>query len=311
MAMRVATLPLAVALLTAMTDPSLAQKPQLDQESRDPQRCLAQDNRVHVAHEQGRACIAYRFFDQSTRPMDPVLVVLHGDLLPADLADAKRSKALLANLHDAAQQDVNALRVKILVIERPGTFGSSGDHNDIRKSRLEVALISGAIDILKTKHKFSTFAIAGQSGGAAVAAGILARGRADITCAVLASGRYDLATHGRAHARSNGYTLKNRGRWLDLYNIVDDLEGVAKSDRRQIVLLADTDDQVVPFDGQKQFADALLRKGHVAQFQAVRALDEKRHGLTYAAMTVAARCANERPADMWFSGLKLIAGKNR
>jgi pimeloyl-ACP methyl ester carboxylesterase len=299
------------AFLTAMAIPSAAQKRLLELESRDPQRCHTQENRVHVARDQGRECLAYRFFSQQWREMDPVLVVLHGDLLPEDLGDAKRSKAILANLHNAAQQDVNNLRVKIVVIERPGTFGSSGDHNDIRKSRLEVALISDAIDTLKKRHNFLTFAIAGQSGGAAVAAGILTLGRTDITCAVLASGRYDLATHGRAHASKNGYTLKKQGRWLDLYDIVEDLEGVAKSDKRRIVVIADADDKVVPFESQQLFAGALSRKGHAGQFQAVRAFDRKRHGLTDAAMRVASRCANERPADMWFSGLTLIEQKKR
>jgi predicted esterase len=299
-----------IALILALTTQVCAQNRQHDLESRDAQKCHSQENRVHVAHPQGRECVAYRFFEQSWRPADPVVVFLHGDPAPDEIANEKTRATLLANLHQAAKQDVLTHSVKILVIERPGTFGSSGDHYDIRRTRLEVALVSGAIDLLKEKFNIATFSIAGQSGGASVAAGIMTLGRTDISCAVLASGRYELVVPVSKGGADSG-ALKQKQHWLHRYDIADDIDGIAKSEKRRILVVADPNDRVVPFAGQRRFADALSRKGHPTQFQPLRAQDDNRHVLVNEALRLAARCANQLPADMWFSGMSMIEQKRR
>jgi predicted esterase len=299
-----------IVVLLGLSTAASAQKRQHDLASQSAQACQAQEHRAYVAHEQGRECIAYRYFEQSWRPKDPVLIFLHGDLTQDQIASATRSASLLENLHAAAKNVVLMHAVKILIIERPGTFGSSGNHFEIRRTRLEAALVSGAIDHLKEKLNVTTFSVAGQSGGASVAAGILTLGRTDIACAVLASGGYELA-QAIVKAAPGNDGLRRQQQWLWRYNVADDIDGIAKSEKRRIVVIADTNDRVVPFAGQQRLATALTRKGHSAQFQPVRAQDENRHVLENEALRVAARCANQLPADMWFANIPLIEQKRR
>ena len=102
--------------------------------------------------------------------------------IPANTADAQRRQA---------QAIFRRTGLPTLIIARPGTYGSSGNHYRRRQVE-EFRALNAAVDAIKARYAIQRFILSGHSGGATAASALLTFGRRDIDCAVLTSGAWGL-----------------------------------------------------------------------------------------------------------------------
>ena len=166
-----------------------------------------------VTHEGNGACIAYYPSQGSSHglPQGPTglartghaVIFFEGDV-PAGLGrDEAKLKAHLDRLRQALDHYARIYRVPYIFIARPGTFGSTGAHQERRGVR-EVHVLNAALDRIRARHRIERVTLTGQSGGATVAAALLTLGRTDVDCATPASGGYDLPGLLDWHAEKQG-----------------------------------------------------------------------------------------------------------
>jgi len=154
--------------------------------------------------------------------------------------------------------------VPVLVVARPGTYGSSGNHAERRQQR-EFLALNAAFDAIRARHRIGRFIVFGHSGGATAAAALLTMGRTDISCAVLTSGAYSLIERARMVRAQQG---RQQRRGLDLtglpspYDPLDHVGGVVRDQTRMVFVIGNEKDRVTPFILQRKFAEALRRRGH-------------------------------------------------
>jgi len=181
-----------------------------------------------------------------------------------------------------------------IYLARPGTYGSSGDHN-LRRYPREVALVDRALDMIKARYRIASFILAGQSGGGHIAASLLNR-RQDIAAMVISSG---LVSVKRAMAYWDR-RWKIPARLLydarEFYDPIDDIGGIRADPPPSIYVISDPEDQTVPFFSQLHYVRRLRAAGFKPQHIYARALDRRRHVLARQGKLVAAMLA--RGADM-------------
>ncbi|HEX6013764.1 MAG TPA: hypothetical protein VFY87_18590, partial [Geminicoccaceae bacterium] len=163
----------------------------------DRHGCASAADTVWVESAGQPACLRYRHGGLSAAS-GTVLLVLDGDeVFSLFKRDGKGisgvgSIAALAAKRDAIlERRVRSVAVPALlpyvILSRPGTGGSSGNQWRDGKTIRETEILDAALDALASRCGVARWAIAGQSGGAAAAANLLAR-RQDIACAALGSG---------------------------------------------------------------------------------------------------------------------------
>ena len=180
-----------------------------------------------------------------------------------------------------AEQFAVSLARPFVNLARPGVFGSSGKHFERRRER-EVALIDAALDQLREALGWSRIDLAGQSGGGHLVAALMAR-RRDIDRAVIASG--NVAVRRRNQLRG---TAADATGYADFVDPIDLVAAVAQHPPRQVIVLTDPQDAVVPAECQAAYVRALRGAGVAVEQRFVAALDPRRHGLRLAALLAAA-----------------------
>lgn len=234
-----------------------------------------------VTHPEGSDCI--RYFAAGNLAKAPIIIVIFsGDrdrLLhyrPHKIpSNTRRSReAIAARLSRQSE-------LPVVLISRPGIYGSSGNHLKRRQAR-EYRALDAALSTLKQRYGISQFALLGHSGGATAAAGILTLGREDILCAVLTSGAFDLVERARRRAASKGRNWpENRdSTGFDApFDPLHHVAGIASSPWRRIYILGNAADQITPFDLQKRFADVVAKAGHHVELRDVPASPPRFHDL--------------------------------
>jgi len=97
----------------------------------------------------------------------------------------------VARQKSRTERTVQVFGVSVIVLERPGTFGSSGNH--LRRGQVaEFLVLNSALDAIRQRYNIQQFVLMGHSGGATAAAALLTLGRNDVSCAVLTSGALGL-----------------------------------------------------------------------------------------------------------------------
>jgi len=256
--------------------------------------CEAKKGRVFVAHGLGSECVSYFVIgDASARS---TIFFFDGDVPPETLKKPKVVAGYLAAMRAYMANRATAHGVRYVYVSRIGVFGSSGNHSK-RKSAHEVETMSLAVDAIKERLGVARLALAGQSGGSMVAAGMLALGRKDVSCAVLASGVYDmpalvdrvLSKRGLTDATLvKEYVEASRSMYFD---VIARTAHVVQNKDRRIFVLGDPRDQRTPFDMQQIYAASLKGAGHHAAVIEGRARDREHHALTADAIELAGRCA--------------------
>jgi len=228
------------------------------------QNCPVGDDAVWVQYSGGEACIRY-FSAGDLHDAPQALVIFKGDR--ASLI--KRPPAEIpANTADALQRQAQTIMRKTalptVIVARPGTYGSSGNHYHRRQVE-EFLALNAALDAIKARYGIQHFILSGHSGGATAASALLALGRRDIDCAVLASGAWGLLERAQRmrqqHGEVSGQARDSTG-LAHPWDPLDHVNGVAVDPARLILVVGSPQDRNTPFDLQARFADALRERGH-------------------------------------------------
>lgn len=247
-----------------------------------------------VEHDQGGECIRY-FPGKDIRNAPLVIAQFYGDrdqvmrLPPGQI----RNNTRRSQEGYAVRQSERA-GVPVMIVARPGTYGSSGDHGQRRQPR-EYLSLNAALDRIKERYGIQNFILLGHSGGATSAAGLLTLGRADVHCAVLSSGAFALLRRAEMLRRAAGQPPRPGLDTTGLpnpYDPLDHVHGIVPDPTRQIIMLANPHDKVAPFILQLKFATALLHAGHQVRFEEHPAQKPSFHNLLgNVAVKAAGRCA--------------------
>lgn len=229
----------------------------------DRSLCPDEASYAWVQHTEGEDCI--RYFAGGTLTRAPLVIVqFSGDrdassrLPPAEI----RNNTRRARESIAARQARRA-GVPVIFIARPGTYGSSGNHDRRRQAR-EYLAMHAALDTIRQRYAIQRFILVGHSGGATIAGALLTMGRTDIECAILTSGTFDLVERMRRRAIARGKPPPtdeaiHRRAFVDPLHHVD---GIAPDPQRRIYVIGNPRDTVTPFDLQRNFAQAVSDAGH-------------------------------------------------
>src|ERR1700692_2591685 len=129
-----------------------------------------------------------------------------------------------------------------IYLGRIGIDGSSGNHV-LRKTLIELDMMSAALDALKQRYGFEGFHLAGQSGGSRLVAG-LAGMRGDIGCAV--SGPGAVAPKGNTNATEPGRSYFDPA-----------IPIMLKNQSLRFIMITDRADEIVPATQQIGFAEKI------------------------------------------------------
>ncbi|ALZ98630.1 prolyl oligopeptidase [Leclercia adecarboxylata] len=193
------------------------------------------------------------------------LVVLKGDRV----SQIKRSPDTIpGNTAEAQRRQARAMLrqtgLPTIIIARPGTYGSSGNHYRRRQAE-EFQAIAAALDAIKARYGIQRFILSGHSGGATAASALLTFGRRDIDCAVLTSGAWGLLERAQRlrqeHNKPLASTLDGTGLPAP-WDPLDHINGIAADPLRLILVVGNPQDRNTPFDLQARFAAALREHGH-------------------------------------------------
>jgi pimeloyl-ACP methyl ester carboxylesterase len=172
-----------------------------------------------------------------------------------------------------------------VILSRPGTGGSSGNQWRDGKTVRETAILDAALDALASRYGVARWAVAGQSGGAAAAANLLAR-RRNIACAALGSGPLALrAQLARQGARGDVVA--------GLDDPIDHVGAIRADPARRVFVLSDALDSLVPTAVQDPWVQAATGHGHAVR-HLVRSgwgAGPQHHDLTPQAVLAASLCA--------------------
>lgn len=239
------------------------------------QNCPIGQSAVWAEHEDGAECIRY-FFSSDIDEAPLVFVRMYGDRSVA----MHQALAEIANNTKEEQQAIAERRAQelglpVIILARPGTYGSSGDHGE-RRQKSEFLALNAALDEIMQKHQIEKFVLSGHSGGATAVGAMLTLGREDIACAIMTSGAFGLLERAQRLRERKGNPPRPGidGTGLPTpYDPLEHISGVVDDPERTIVIIGNRDDINTPFDLQEKFKAALSDAGHQ-----VTLIDHPAHG---------------------------------
>ncbi|MEQ1649985.1 MAG: hypothetical protein ABL898_15505 [Hyphomicrobiaceae bacterium] len=249
------------------------------------QDCKSRVDRIWVETDEFVECIAYVVGGQDIDSRVAV-VFFNGDVPQADLA-AESTEAVRGRALSRAESVAGATGLKVVVMGRPGLMGSTGFHR-AGGMRDDAYVMSIALDRLRERLQVQQLALAGQSGGARLIAQMLVLGRGDVMCSAMASGAYDIPqVKGGGTVRTNIFGEPGRRYLVPMTEIA---KIPVTRERRQFVI-GDPNDKITGFPEQRAWAERLLALGHPVLLIEARGGGKDNHGLSDAAVAVAAACA--------------------
>lgn len=230
----------------------------------DQQTCPIGQSAVWVEYENGSDCIRY-FFSNDIDDAPLVFVRMYGDRsvsmrqAPEDIANNT-----VGDQQAIAERRANELGIPTIILARPGTYGSSGDHSQ-RRQESEFLALNAALDMIMHKHQIEKVVLSGHSGGATAVGAMLTLGREDVVCAIMTSGAFGLLERAQRRRMQQGRPPRPGIDGTGLPNPYDPLEyisGVVEDPERTILIIGNRNDNNTPFDLQNRFYEALLDAGH-------------------------------------------------
>ncbi len=260
----------------------------------DRSLCPDEQTFAWVEHEYGQECIRY-YPGEKIQNAPVVIAQFYGDRdkVMRQPVDQIRNNTRRSQEGYAARQSGRA-DIPVIVVARPGTYGSSGDHGQRRQLK-EYASLDAALNRIKERYNIQRFVLLGHSGGATAAAALLTLGRTDVRCAVISSGAFDLLNRAQMLREAKGRRprpgLDTTG-LADPYDPLDHIQEIAHDSQRMAIILGNPEDTVTPFVLQLAFANALEDAGHQVQVHIHPAREPSFHNLLgNVAIETAGRCA--------------------
>lgn len=258
---------IAISLLGILFIPSLANaqdEPLAWNAHSDRKSCPIEQSAVWAEYETGEECMRY-FFSGEIDDAPLVLVRMSGDRSTA----MQQAPEDIANNTVEAQQAIaerraHELGLPVILLARPGTYGSSGDHGE-RRQKSEFLALNAALDEIMQKHRIGKFVLSGHSGGATAIGALLTLGRENIACAIMTSGAFGLLERAQRLREEQGNPPRPGIDTTGLpspYDPIDHIDGVIDDPERTIIIIGNRNDTNTPFDLQSRFSTALSDAGH-------------------------------------------------
>ncbi len=278
----VVALPIVLAIATPARADIVSVQDMLRGTNSTPTQCSAVHDAVWVTVKDHSFCMRYYLAPGGGDDRRPV-VFLQGDRLGV-LNLRTGTFAVPAGEKDVDTDDLMKVAVALhrqtklpaIYLARVGVEGSSGDHR-LRHSILELDVTNAALEAIKQKYHFEGFHLLGQSGGAHLVAGLLAR-RQDIGCAVIGSGPLTPVKRPR------------QDQALENFNPLNELAAIKHNQSARIMVVTDPADKKVSGKVQTNFVQALLQAGRPVDQFIVEATDENRHGVVGYSRLVLSGC---------------------
>lgn len=253
-------------------------------------QCEASANGAWAStREHGEECLRYWAAGLRAGTTERAVVFLHGDNWIG--AGKTRRQYLELNSEALARQAQNwsrKLDAPYIFLGRPGTHGSSGDHMQRRRAA-ESALISAALDSIKSRLRIREFVVAGQSGGGHATSSLLTL-RSDIVCAVPTSA----PSSPRVRWQLKGLKADTTGH-ADSYEPSEHLSRRPHHPGLRVFVLGDPQDRNVFWASQTIMATRLEQAGVAVATLKGQGSGEDAHGLPDSARTVAGWCYHDLP----------------
>jgi hypothetical protein len=177
-----------------------------------------------------------------------------------------------------------------MLLSRPGTFGSSGEHKQ-RRRLLEPQLMSAALDEVKARHGISDLVLVGLSGGGHTVASLIGW-RSDIVCAVPTSS----VSSPRLRWEGLGRPTDLTG-YADSYEPVNNLKREIMHPKLRVFVLGDPEDSNVRWSTQTPLAVRLKELGVNVEVLTGEGSDLQRHALGESGRLIGALCLLDKPTS--------------
>jgi pimeloyl-ACP methyl ester carboxylesterase len=252
-------------------------------------QCLALGDRaVWVVVGKEGECIRY-YLSEPKAGATQALIYLHDDMVVVNGRGEVKPVDIYPKLTPTAMQTGSAswsrtLRMPYLLLARPGTLGSSGNHSKRRTDR-EIEIVSAALDAIKARHRYDRLHLVGTGEGGHTAAALLDK-RADLGCVVLASALLSVRLRLSELGRTEDVTGEKRP--VDPISLVDKIK---RAPDLRIFVLTDPDDTVISAHSQALYAKRLAAAGLPVHQLFAPASDAYGHILSSEARRLAADCA--------------------
>jgi hypothetical protein len=246
-----------------------------------------------VEYQNWSECLSFYVFGK-VADSHAGIIFLSGDIdgqLDVQVRMSWMFRAFGALANDAAKASL-AEHVPVIILGRPGLFGSTGDHR-YRHTQLEYELVGRAIEELVTRLRVTQVALVGGSGGSSTIMGVISLGSKQGNCIVAASGGYDIANMAerKYQAKGIGISQQQRAQWhRRLFSHHSSLGGIAKEVQRRIFLVGDSTDTFAPFAQQIRYAESLQTAGLRVQVVEAKSPRGDGHSFTYESLVAAAHC---------------------
>lgn len=220
-----------------------------------PEQCSLAQNSMWIDVDGQADCIRYYASGLKDKNAKAIFYT-HGDVMwgkqqsvvPAyKTATAGKRQELV----DKAAADAG---MPVVMIARPGLYGSSGEHGKRRQMR-ELKLVEAALREIRTRHSIAEFAITGQSGGGSVAA-YLAAQMPEAKCVVFTSSALSLTGLKNA-GQTDGYVYNNEA----IYDPSLHIDAMGKSEGRRIFIIGDPQDEYALIGNQIDYFEKAKAKG--------------------------------------------------
>lgn len=279
-----------------------ADTPLLWNQKAQADNCPLRSEALWITFKGGVACI--RYFSAGNLHHAPlVLVIFRGD---RETFIKRDPRTIPANTPAAQRRQASRLLARaglpVVIIARPGTYGSSGNHYR-RRQPAEFLALNAAVDALRERYHIKEFILSGHSGGATAASALLTFGRRDIRCAILTSGAWDLLNRADALRKARGEksdTGKDITGLRQPYDPLYHVDGITHDPQRLIMVIGNLLDKTTPFNLQVKFAQALRENKHRVSLIEWPALPPSYHnlkgspGIKYVEKCTSARLAKRR-----------------
>ena len=257
----------------------------------DKNTCTASKGTFYIEYKDGPECLAYYVVGRV--PSDGrAIIFVGGDMVWGErLKQIEMFQAFASQMSSA----VRAFRdedVPIVILGRPGLFGSSGDHQNRHRPR-EYGLIGQAIEQLVRRFKLTRVALVGASGGSSAIMGALSSGTNEGNCIIAGSGAYEIAEIAARKYENQGKPVsrEQKREWDNhFFSHHRALSGMAREALRRVFLIGDSTDLFAPFAQQVRYAETLQRAGHRVRLVEAKSKGGDGHSFVDESLRAAARC---------------------
>ena len=232
------------------------------------------------------------FFSDAGGPGTTALVFFYGDMLDKQASGGRpapyRGYEHYSVASLAAQAEAWSMRYRgpVLILARPGTFGSSGSEGHDRHTNREADIVNAALDRIKQSRSFESYDLLGHSAGGTLVFAMVER-RSDIRCATAAAGALSTVEAQRLVGfRPDALYIK---RTLDPIAHVD---RIANRPAQRLIVVNDAADKVVPQTSTGHFLHELDKRGVQYLHIEAEAADPEHHQVVADGLRAAMACAH-------------------